>query len=350
MNLDQYCVDYILKKNGNLKDTFIFLYYNPPPATNLLLVVGLYISSGFLFLVLVVYSLLPSLRNLTGLLLMAYVFSQLLTFLFVAFMQEPHTHGTCVRLLVTMYFFNFASFCWMNIMAFDIWWTFRGYAKARPIHRRGETFKFLIYCVYGFGLPLAMTIGFVVIHNTPMDHIPGFLKPLGKYECFFKGLRKHLYLDLPMAILIACNWMFFLMTAFNIWRLHRATAMLDSTAAATPTAHRNQRQRLCIYLKLSFIMGISWILEVVASLVQKDTFQSISDAYNLFSGPVIFIIFVCNKNVFSLLKTRYQQLFGCRLQRTSTNKQSNCTISSDSKSNKISLSTPEYKKCGDPSP
>lgn len=52
-----------------------------------------------------------------------------------------------------------------------------------------------------------------------------------------------LYLYIPMLILIICNWMFYLMTAFNVWRLSRGTAVLDSAAAGTPAAHRTQRNR-----------------------------------------------------------------------------------------------------------
>ena len=59
----------------------------------------------------------------------------------------------------------------------------------------------------------------------------------------FTGGQKLVYLYIPMLILILCNWFFFLMTAFNIWRLSRATAVVNSDAAGNPAAHRSQKSR-----------------------------------------------------------------------------------------------------------
>lgn len=64
----------------------------------------------------------------------------------------------------------------------------RGYAKARPIHRRGEKFKFLIYCVYAWGVPLLMSIMLVVINSLDLSHMPWFVTPLiPEAGCFIEG-------------------------------------------------------------------------------------------------------------------------------------------------------------------
>ncbi|KOB70859.1 G protein-coupled receptor [Operophtera brumata] len=71
-----------------------------------------------------------------------------------------------------------------------------------------------MYSIYAWGVPLGLTIMLVWINASG---------------------EKLLYLYMPMLILICSNWMFYLMTAFNIWRLSRGTSVLDSAAAGTPS-------------------------------------------------------------------------------------------------------------------
>nr|XP_034832193.1 G-protein coupled receptor Mth2-like [Maniola hyperantus] len=272
---------------------------------------GFTISSVFMVVVLLVYMALPELRNLGGMILIAYVTSLLVAFILLAMMQRIHfTAPFCIYITASFYFAILSSFCWMNVMSVDIWWTFRGYAKARPIHRRGERFKFCMYCLYGWGLPGIMTIGFVAIIEADLPVT--FIRPRIPDEgCFLEGVPKNLYLYIPMTILILSNWVFFLMTAYNIRRLMRGTGILssDSEAAGNPNAHRKQKLRLMVYLKLSVIMGINWLFETLSITVAPDHFiWQISDLYNMFMGVAIFLIFVFKRKIYYKLKLRFRKL------------------------------------------
>ncbi|KAI5635793.1 7 transmembrane receptor (Secretin family) domain-containing protein [Phthorimaea operculella] len=314
LNRSEYCVDYQRKmplqgvKNHQLK----FYIRFPEPEfkkaidDNPVITYGLAVSCFFLTLVLIVYSLLRELRNLSGMVLMAYVASLLGSFVLLCVMQIGENYiDVCKGLTYATYFCLLASFCWMNIMSCDIWWTFRGYAKARPIHRRGEPFKFFLYCLYAFGLPGAMTVMVIVTDSVDMRHLPWFVTPgIGQEGCFLANDAKLVYLYIPMLLMIVCNWIFFLMTAFNIWRLHRATAVLDSAAAGTPAAHRSQKYRFLVYLKLSVIMGINWVMEVASSFSPDFKGWYISDVYNMLIGLSIFLIFVCKKQILRKLVKR----------------------------------------------
>ncbi|XP_013145365.1 PREDICTED: G-protein coupled receptor Mth2-like [Papilio polytes] len=309
LDTNHFCVDYVqYVRNGNISDPNIRFYIvlDPEymPESNAFFTTALLISCVFLALTLIVYSLLPSLRNLAGKVLMAYVGSLLGAFLLLSVIQiGEHSVMTCIGLTFSTYFFFLSSFCWMNVMSIDIWWTFRGYAKARAIHRRGENFKFCMYCIYGWGLPLLMTIACAVLNETDVSHLPWLITPkIPRSGCFLEGGEKLLYLYVPMLILIASNWIFFLMTTFNIWRLSRGNAVLNSAAAGMPSAHRFQRHRFSVYLKLSVIMGINWILEVVSFLKPQLQVWYITDAYNLLIGLAIFIIFVCKAKVNNQLR------------------------------------------------
>ncbi|KAJ2949299.1 hypothetical protein O0L34_g6251 [Tuta absoluta] len=312
LNHSEYCVDYLFKmpklgyKDHQLKFYTRFPASKESVGDNPVITYGLAVSCFFLTLVLIVYSLLRELRNLSGMVLMAYVASLLGSFILLCVMQigENYTN-VCRGLTYATYFCLLASFCWMNIMSCDIWWTFRGYAKARPIHRRGEPFKFFMYCLYAFGLPAAMTVMVIVTDSVDMTHIPWFVTPgIGNGGCFLANDAKLVYLYIPMLLMIVCNWIFFLMTAFNIWRLHRATAVLDSAAAGTPAAHRSQKYRFLVYLKLSVIMGINWVMEVASSFSPDFKGWYVSDVYNMLIGLSIFLIFVCKKQILRKLMKR----------------------------------------------
>ncbi|XP_063383774.1 G-protein coupled receptor Mth2-like [Cydia fagiglandana] len=315
---DKFCIDIALPNGRNIHEPQFRIWTIPTPvpedefeSNSIFLVSGFLVSSVFLILVLIVYCLLPELRNLCGKILMAYVACLLATFLSFALldfisMADENTEIICLIFTFLIHYFCLACFCWMNVMSIDIWWTFRGYAKARPIHRRGETFKFLMYSLYAFGMPLVLTIGMGVIDRMDLRHIPWFIKPdINGTGCFLEGSGKFMYLYVPMLVIIVMNWILFLMTSFNIWRLSRGTAVLDSPAAGNPSAHRTHRHRFMLYLKLSVIMGVSWVLEVLSALSPEYRAWYLSDAYNLLMGFFIFLIFVCKKKIIKKLEKRY---------------------------------------------
>ncbi|XP_047503343.1 G-protein coupled receptor Mth2-like [Pieris napi] len=236
----EFCLDYA---NGTIVFWTIFpssIQYRHVYITNALIT-----SSFFLALLLIVYAILPELRNIGGMVLMAYVFSLMVAFLGMATIQiDEFENDTCVNLTIVIYFFFLAAFAWMNVMSFDIWWTFRGYAKARPIHRRGENFKFCMYCIYAWGVPLAMTLAFMKVNEADLSDQPWIVKPLvPENGCFLQDGQKLVYLYFPMLIMISGNWVFFGMTTFNVWRLRRGTQVLNSPAAGNPAAHRSQKRR-----------------------------------------------------------------------------------------------------------
>ncbi|KAI8437020.1 hypothetical protein MSG28_010414, partial [Choristoneura fumiferana] len=63
-------------------------------------------------------------------------------------------------------------------------------------------------------------------------------------------------------------------------------------------------RRFMLYLKLSVIMGVSWVLEVVSFLAPQFSVWYLTDAYNLLIGVSIFLIFICKKKIYNKLRKR----------------------------------------------
>ncbi|XP_052741324.1 G-protein coupled receptor Mth2 isoform X2 [Bicyclus anynana] len=202
------------------------------------------------------------------------------------------------------YFFILGSFFWMNILSYDIWKQFRSkqlrsYREERGEYRR----KFIAYSIYAWGTPLLMATALICLD---MDYIdvrskPRFLKPnIIANRCFFGKYERLYYLYTPMLILIGANWVFFCMTGYLIWKTKRACRGVGMNS--TPN---NIKHRLIIFLRLSLVMGISWVLEVVSSMKSDSPVWYITDLYNIMLGVGIFIITVCNQRVYKLVKQRF---------------------------------------------
>ncbi|KAI8437030.1 hypothetical protein MSG28_010416 [Choristoneura fumiferana] len=67
--------------------------------------------------------------------------------------------------------------------------------------------------------------------------------------------------------------------------------------------------RFMLYLKLSVIMGVSWVLEVVSFLAPQFSVWYLTDAYNLLIGVSIFLIFICKKKIYNKLRKRFNEMF-----------------------------------------
>ncbi|XP_068633263.1 G-protein coupled receptor Mth2-like isoform X1 [Battus philenor] len=278
------------------------------------------VSCVFILVTVAVYAWLPELRNMHGRVLMAYLLCLFIGFICMASMQimltiNNITQTLCVVLTIIIYYALESAFFWLNVMSFDIWWTFSG-KGGMTLNKVSK--RFCAYSLYAFGVPTLLTIILTCLEFSGLPPNP-FL-PLIRYQgCFLFGKNKLLYLYGPMFILCLANMVFFIMTVIKIAQIKQQTAMLKSKESAMHDQHRKDKQRLLLYLKLFTVMGINWILEVISALYPTaDYIWTFTDAYNVLIGVTIFVIFVCKRKIFHLIKKRYKQLRGQPISRTQT--------------------------------
>lgn len=64
-------------------------------------------------------------------------------------------------------------------------------------------------------------------------------------------------------------------------------------------------------IKLFIVMGVTWILEILATLLQQpEQLWYVSDWYNISQGGLVFFIFVCKAKVWQAIQQRLGILFG----------------------------------------
>ncbi|XP_046966111.1 G-protein coupled receptor Mth2-like [Vanessa cardui] len=307
VNNDKFCVDYDVTSD-TFSPIFGAIFEEEPQKDTVFTITALLTSSTFLLLVLIIYTILQELRNLKGKILMAIVFSLMSAFVLLATLKIIYNDTSfqaseefCYGFTSSIYFFFLSALSWMNVMSFDIWWTLRSMTTRRTVRRRGGHYKFTIYCIYGWGIPLAMAIGLIAID---VSEIPTtIIKPnIILNGCFLADKPKLVYMDIPMLLLISSNWIFFLVTAYNFWCFGRESELLYHNNA---NKHRKQKERFLVYLKLSIVMGISWITEVISTFIPNLMVWYITDAYNMFIGIAIFFIFVFKKDIRKKLSQRF---------------------------------------------
>ncbi|XP_012254977.2 G-protein coupled receptor Mth2-like isoform X6 [Athalia rosae] len=282
------------------------------PSAALYKPVGMILSIPFLFATFVVYAILPEIRNLYGKTLMCYVGCLVNAYSYLAVVQlDPEGKIpliACKVMAFTIHFSFLASFFWLNVMCFDIWWTFGGFRALRGSIKQRERKKFFMYSIYAWGCAILLTAVCVI-----MDFVPGIpdtvIRPeFGEERCWFRTeTAKALYFYGPMGLTVLCNIFLFVSTAIKIIRHKKDTA--HHLKGTDSRRHDDNKQWFNLYLKLFIVMGINWSMEIISWLCQgPKSLWYITDMGNTLQGVIIFIIFVWKEKIKRLLIKR----FGCQ--------------------------------------
>ncbi|XP_077292898.1 G-protein coupled receptor Mth2-like [Arctopsyche grandis] len=236
------------EEEENIEEPFYFL-----------LSVGMIISIPFLIATLSVYAMIPKLQNLHGKSLMGYVSGLLVGYTFMSIIRihgsnMESTIALCISMAFIVYMSLMASFFWLNVMCFDIWWTFRNLGARQGTRHITERRRFLIYSLYAWGSPLILTTICAIMQfhpDIPQHHV---LPQIGNSNCWFHDDRAELrYFHIPSMIIIGSNLIMFVMTAFKILSIKRETAMLRSGDNSRNCRFDKNKQRFILYFKLFLI-------------------------------------------------------------------------------------------------
>lgn len=302
-----YCIDDFFSEEGHIIRQALMCFPPQPEesADNQLVLkvfpYFLFVSSLFLIATFVVYAMIPEIRNIHGVTIMCHVASLAVMYIGLCVIQlgSEMPDGACVGLAVIVHFTFLSTFTWLNVMSFDIWWTFSDLRPRNSRHGRQHLGRRIIfYSIYAWGVPfIIVLVGQILDHvkNLPQHIVtPGF----GEVKCwFFEKEAFLIYLYGPIAILILSNIVFFVMTAILLYR-----ASVDA-AFAVNSAHAKQKFR--VIFSLFILMGVSWMMEVISFAVGGSAYIWIpTDILNILTGVFIFVIFVCKPNVWKLLKLK----------------------------------------------
>lgn len=285
------------KVNGKVINIAVCLDSNPnllpySKAYSLLSVITLSISITCLILHLVVYSLLEKLRNCPGKVLMSLSASLLIGHIFL--LLGPHfvsTFWICYFNGVATHFGYLSAFSWMSVMAYDIYGTF---SVTQSQNTRKQK-AFVRYSLYAWTSSLTMVIISVVI-DASLSRSSKFRPKYGDPICWFNNKKGLLvFFVVPATILLLANISLFAATAFHIHKVSKQTKMVNNFS---------DKVRYYLYLKLAVVLGLTWILGLIAGITQIDAFWYAFIVLNGLQGALIFMSFTIKRNIMQMLAVR----------------------------------------------
>ncbi|KAG8291698.1 hypothetical protein J6590_054431 [Homalodisca vitripennis] len=132
---------------------------------------------------------------------------------------------------------------------------------------------------------------------------------LDEHSCSTEKEGELLYLYLPVGVLVYLNMAMFIGTSLRFKSHLKSTKKLQRGDSRRHCSAGNilttEAQRFSLYLKLSVVMGVTWVLQLVSFYLYSATFISIIiDVANALQGVAIFYLFVCKRSTLHQLKQR----------------------------------------------
>ncbi|XP_046849389.1 uncharacterized protein LOC124442921 [Xenia sp. Carnegie-2017] len=258
---------------------------------------GLIISMVSLFLVIITHFLFPELRNLPGKNVMNLSISLFLVQLFWLLPDMDNHDVLCHVMAALKHYLFLVSFVTMAMIAWDTLKTFASKTVAKKRSKSEENKKFFKCAVITWTLPALFVIICVVLDRT--DSYAVYVNDL---VCWFDNEHAQNYLFvLPVGILLLFNVVVFSLTVYYIQRS-------SSGASIIHHGEGHRRKMLWIYIKISSLMGFSWLFGFLYLAVGSLAFSYLFDIFASLQGVYIAVAFVMKKTIWQ----KYKQLFARR--------------------------------------
>ena len=258
------------------------------------------LSILFLIFLLVTYILFSQLRTLPGKNLMNFAASLLLFHIFwlpPSFSEVRSDKPSCKAMAVLEHYFLMASFVSMSVIAFH---TCKVFARSLPAPKMSEGHERKLFCMYLASvwiLPGVFVAICVVLDDQDVVKL-GY----GESEiCWLTENNAYTYfVTIPIAVMLLFNIIAFVVTAVYL-RKH-------SQNTAAKQASGNRRSNLSIYVKLSTLMGFTWLFGLLALVVTSTTvFWYFFVIFTSLQGAFVAVAFVVNAKTFNLYRQGYQK-------------------------------------------
>uniref|UniRef100_A0A1I8NM82 G-protein coupled receptors family 2 profile 2 domain-containing protein n=1 Tax=Stomoxys calcitrans TaxID=35570 RepID=A0A1I8NM82_STOCA len=272
--------------------------------------IAMAISVPFIILTIMVYALIPELRNLHGKCLISYLSPLAIGYTIlstISLSEVEFPNFVCSCLGYVAYYCFMSAFFWLSVISFDLWQNFRLTGSIRF----GQRKRFLLYSSYAWGIPAGLTLIVIGIQNS---NVKDLYKPgIGDDYCWLKthDWSAMIYFFGINLVIVLVDIIFFSMTYYKITVMQRdIDKIIRNDTNEGRHKLRTHKNNFGLFLRLFLIMGVSWLLDIVSyieSLVNPggtNPIYYVSDFMNAILGLLIFVCFVLKPKVLSLIKKR----------------------------------------------
>ncbi|XP_071105129.1 uncharacterized protein [Haliotis cracherodii] len=283
-NLIIICVDTMKELYSNYQDPVKL-------AEHILSLVFSILSLICLALTFITYCTFPSLLTLptkNTMCLVGFLFLAQLLLLFkdVAIRDET----ACKIIGVLIHYLWLTVIFWMNVCSYHMFHVFV-VDSAKPIGTQSHRSRLLKYSLYANGLSLIIVL-ITIFSNLGVSS--GSHIGYGVTMCYLNtSFLVAVALVAPLGVVLILNISFF---SVSVWTMAKINKMSASIGA--------EKRQVHIYIKLSTLTGIFWILAVLGDVLQQQVLIFISIVLNAGQGTFIFISYVANKRVLQLWRDK----------------------------------------------
>jgi len=304
-----------------------------------------------------IYTFFKNLRNLPGLVLLHLTLSLLLSqiFLLIGF-TYPFNEHWCSTIAVLNHYLILLSFSWMNIYAINIYGTLSSFTNLSTMKNYSIRNKLRKYCALAYGFPLLWVSICVTI-----DLTTGWINYGGKslvfivkgdidheseergYACWINNTMASLVINgIPCILMVCANIILYILTVRHV-KASKHKILMGRRASSLSVSSESPVD-LKMFLKLSSVMGFTWILGYGMIFVKNITVSEVGTILQeilsfLFicstalQGVGIFVAFATGLRV----RSEFAQKFGGSKFDFESRRVSNATVTSSTSS------TPEIK-------
>ena len=250
------------------------------------------VSVIVLFISLLIYCIFPELRTIPGKLFMMLMISLLLVLIF----QQVSSAfvGFDVGCSVIGVFLHYAwlvVFTSMQASNFRMFKVFTATNTRMQSSIVGCNKEIILNIFYILFLPF-----FIVASHIAISAI------LSEGKSFGYGGRKCFIMD-KTSIFVTFISPIVLICLSNIYFFVRTVASIHNTPI--PQGQESQRNELGIYMRLTSITGLSWLLQVIDSFIPLTEFSFVASSINSLQGLTIFMAFILNKRTMNMLRRKF---------------------------------------------
>ncbi|XP_046659714.1 probable G-protein coupled receptor Mth-like 4 [Homalodisca vitripennis] len=303
IDLPGYCLESLIESDEIItvrcvQNTLVQYSLQDSPLTAMFLLLLMFISVLALFVTIYIYAVLPQLQNINGKLLMCHMASLAIYFLSIVVAEIcPDLGQFCLQT------FLIGRTTWLTATCFELWLVFSRPLQHRKPRQHFEWNKFIYYSLFGWGIPLLSGVLSAAIGVVPSrsDSCP---KPRFQDDpCLFSIKNATLmFSTFPVYLLVSLNSIMFFFTLFNLKNHFASREHLSTNKTA-----ENSRERFWLYVKLSLLMGVNWVLMEIfytesLQILAIPAFFYLVTVYLFSQGIIEFILLiVCNKRILNLV-------------------------------------------------
>ncbi|KAJ6642045.1 G-protein coupled receptor Mth2 [Pseudolycoriella hygida] len=317
LSKNKYCLNPI-QNNDSIEISLMTCFIPASITKDSWLPYGMFISVPFLIVTILVYTILPELRNVHGKSLVCYLLGLIVGYVTLGWIKlngsEYVEPVLCRSLGYIVYFAFISAFFWLSVISFDLWWNFRHFVALvtsgmHGISKFADFKKFLVYSAYAWGSTIFM-VALCYLIDASSSISSAYQPGMGAETCFLKKSRlsEFLYLYLPIILIMTSNSTFFILTALKIRKVQiemsRVTAKEDSRRHQKHLD--NEKAKFGLFFRLFIVMGVTWTMEAISWIISPGGWYFyVTDLTNAVQGVVIFFLFVMKPKVKELIIKRW---------------------------------------------